>query len=340
MRETHPLLEALSKCHVLVVGDLMLDEYRRGHVERISPEAPVPILNVVGRESTLGGAGNVVKNLRGLGVAVTVIGVLGEDATGEQVLELLKATQVDGDCVVRDPHRISTRKVRFVSLEHGQQVFRVDEESPHPAHGRVEEQIIHGVRVNASEVQVILCSDYLKGVLTERVLSAAFAAGREYGIPVIVAPKDSNPRKYKGTGILMPNLKELSRLVDTPVNGNGWLMDSAQRLTTDLNLEALLVTRGSEGMSLFEPARSGLRRVDIPTVARKVFDVTGAGDTAIATFAAAIASGADRETAAHLANVAAGIAVGKQGTATAAIEEIQEHLAEQEFQTRSTRHTP
>ena len=318
------------------MGDLMLDEYRHGHVERISPEAPVPIFRVVSSESTLGGAGNVVRNLRGLHVEVMVVGVLGEDETAERVVELLKAQGVDGCGIVRDGQRKSTRKVRFVSMEHGQQVFRMDEESAHAVSGGVEKQIVELIRERAAEAQVILCSDYLKGVLTERVLKAAFEAGRKHGVPAIVAPKDSDPVKYDGANVLMPNVKELSRLVGTPANGNGWLMDSARRLTASLGLEAVLVTRGSEGMSLFEPEQGGLRRVDIPTVARKVYDVTGAGDTALAAFAAAIASGADRETAAHLANVAAGVVVGKHGTATAGLEEIQDHLIEEELQERRT----
>ena len=171
------------------------------------------------------------------------------------------------------------------------------------------------------------------------MLKAAFAAGREAKVPVIVAPKDTKARKYKGASILMPNLKELSRLVGTPADGKCWLIGSARQLTASLGLEALLVTRGSEGMSLFEVTGpqvngSGLRHVDIPTEARIVYDVTGAGDTAIAAFAAAIASGADRETAAHLANITAGIVVGKHGTATVTLEEFQHYLIEQEPQVR------
>jgi len=327
---TANLLERLSNCRVLVVGDLMLDEYRRGHVERISPEAPVPILSVVGREATLGGAGNVVANLRSLGMRVTVAGVRGEDATGERIVALLQRLGVDGESVIGDPERVSTRKIRFVSLEHGQQVFRVDEESLHPIRGTVEKAIVDLVREGASVSQVILCSDYLKGLLTKNVLNAAFVVGRERGIPVIVAPKGSNALIYKGASVLMPNLKELSRLVEAPVDGDRWLTDSAQRLTAALGLDALLVTRGSDGMSLFEQTRSGLRRVDIPTMAQNVYDVTGAGDTAIAAFAASVASGASFETAAYLANVAAGIVVGKHGTATAAIEEIRSHFTDQD----------
>lgn len=320
------LLNLIPECRVLVVGDLMLDDYRRGHVDRISPEAPVPILRVVGQDTMLGGAGNVVKNLRSLEVEAMAIGVLGVDDTGEQILEQMKALGVSGDYVVRDVQRVSTRKVRYVSMEHGQQVFRADEESTQDVSGEVEDEIIRLVRQHSADAQVIVCSDYLKGVLTARVLKAAFETGRERKIPVIVAPKDGTAQKYDGADILMPNVKELSRLVGTAVSDDSWLSDSAERLTKSLGLQALLVTRGKDGMTLFESNTGGLRRVNIPTAARNVYDVTGAGDTSLAAFAAGIAAGAEREAAARLANVAASIVVGKRGTASASRHELREQL--------------
>jgi rfaE bifunctional protein kinase chain/domain len=337
---TEKWLERLSKCSVLVVGDLMFDEYRRGHVERISPEAPVPILNIVSRDATLGGAGNVVKNLRILNVGVTVVGILGDDDTGEQILKALTALGVSGSGVVKDARRVSTRKVRFVSMEHGQQVFRADEETTEEVSGEVEGKIIRQVRENAATAQVILCSDYLKGVLSANVLKEVFRAGHERNVPVIVAPKDREAKKYIGASILMPNLRELSRLVGTPMDGDAWLMSSAEDLTRTLGLEALLVTRGSDGMSLFESEKNKLRRVDIPTVARKIYDVTGAGDTALAAFSAGIATGATREAAAQLANVAAGLVVGKHGTAVVTAEEILEHVGVNESEAPWTQEAP
>lgn len=334
------LLKAFGNCQVLVVGDLMLDEYRRGHVERISPEAPVPIFNIVARDTTLGGAGNVVKNLRSLNVGVMVVGILGADDAGEKILKALRALGVKGNGVVRDARRVSTRKVRFMSMEHEQQVFRADEETTEEVSGEVEEKIIQHVREHATSAQVILCSDYLKGVLTANVLKAAFEAGRERNVPVIVAPKDKDAQKYDGANVLVPNLRELSRLVGTPTDGDAWLTDSARHLTTRLGLEILLVTRGSAGMTLFEAKERDLRRVDIPTVARNVYDVTGAGDTALAAFAAGIAAGADCETAAHLANVAAGVVVGKSGTASVSTEEILEQLRKQQSQTLCRQEAP
>jgi rfaE bifunctional protein kinase chain/domain len=210
----------------------------------------------------------------------------------------------------------------LMSLEHGQQVFRLDEESAHSVWGETEDRLVEMIRFKASDAQVILCSDYHKGILTPRVLQATFAAARREQVPAIVAPKDSNAEKYHGATILMPNVRELAQLVGTRADGSDWLTDSARRLVGQLQLEALVVTRGREGMSLFEPVKAGLRRLDIPTVARSVYDVTGAGDTALAAFALAIAAGADREAAVHLANHAAGVVVGKRGTATVTVEEL------------------
>jgi D-beta-D-heptose 7-phosphate kinase/D-beta-D-heptose 1-phosphate adenosyltransferase len=308
----------------------MLDDYRRGHVERISPEAPVPILGIVGRESALGGAGNVVRNLCSLGADVAVAGVVGDDETGKRIIQELASLGVDSAGVAKDPQRVSTRKIRYVSIEHGQQVFRADEESTHPVHGHVQAEVIRSIKEKIRDAQIVLCSDYLKGVLNPAVLTACFGAGRESNVPVLVAPKDSNPQKYTGATMLMPNLKELARLVGAQANGLDWLTQAAEALMADHALEAMVVTRGSEGMSLFETVDGKLRRMDIPTVARNVYDVTGAGDTAISAFAVAMAAGADRETAVRLANAAAGIVVGKHGTASVTVEELREYLGERE----------
>jgi D-beta-D-heptose 7-phosphate kinase/D-beta-D-heptose 1-phosphate adenosyltransferase len=321
-------LARFDQCRIAVIGDLMLDEYLWGHIERISPEAPVPILSVIRHESMLGGAGNVVENLRSLGVMVTAFGLVGHDDTGEQVRDLLKTHGADLTGVISDSNRRSTRKARLMSLEHGQQVFRLDEESIQPVFGEVEDRLVDLIRRETLGAQAIVCSDYLKGVLTERILRAAFATARERDIPCIVGPKDSNSRKYQGASMLMPNARELALLTGTRADGNEWLNDSAYRLLQQLGLEALIVTRGSEGMSLFENLGNTLRRVDIATTARSVYDVTGAGDTAIATFAAAVASGSGCENAVRLANLAAGIKVGKRGTACVSLNELKESFAD------------
>jgi D-beta-D-heptose 7-phosphate kinase / D-beta-D-heptose 1-phosphate adenosyltransferase len=300
----------------------MLDEYLWGHIERISPEAPVPILNIIRRSMTLGGAGNVVENLRTFGVQVTVFGVTGADQTGQQVRDLLRNRGADTKGLISDPRRKTTRKARLMSLEHGQQVFRLDEECTAVLQDGIEENMVSKIHAMDDGIQAIVCSDYLKGVLTERVLTAAFTVARKRGIRSIVAPKDSNTEKYRGAHILMPNLRELMQLSPAKDNTERTMDNTAHQVIENLSLEALVVTRGSEGMSLFEKSGIALHRVDIPTTARSVYDVTGAGDTAIAAFAAAIAAGSDLESASHLANVAAGIKVGKRGTVSVSTEEI------------------
>jgi rfaE bifunctional protein kinase chain/domain len=323
-------LNAFPDCRIAVVGDLMLDEYLWGHIERISPEAPVPILSITRRTATLGGAGNVAENLRHWGAEVTVIGVVGPDETGRQLNDLLQSHGVNAKGVLTEPLRKTTRKARLMSVEHGQQVFRLDEESTFTVEGEIEKGLIDAIQKMDENVQAIVCSDYLKGVLSEKVLSAVFEVARARGIRSIVAPKDSRADKYRGANILMPNSTELRQMTPLRSNANQetWLDASARSLVEALSLEALLVTRGSEGMSLFERSTDALRRVDIPTMARSVYDVTGAGDTAIAAFSAAVASGADLGTAAQLANLSAGIKVGKRGTACVNVDEIRASLSE------------
>jgi D-beta-D-heptose 7-phosphate kinase/D-beta-D-heptose 1-phosphate adenosyltransferase len=243
-------LDAFPTCRIAVVGDLMLDEYLWGHIERISPEAPVPILSVTRRSSTLGGAGNVAENLRHWGVAVTAIGVVGPDETGRQLYDLLQSHGVNAKGVLTEPLRKTTRKGRLMSLEHGQQVFRLDEESTFTVKGEVEQGLIDAIRNIDQDIQAVVCSDYLKGVLSEEVLATVFEVARARSIRSIVAPKDPNAEKYRGANILMPNSTELQRMTPrhTSANQETWLNDSARGLVEALALDALLVTRGSEGM--------------------------------------------------------------------------------------------
>ena len=305
----------------------MLDEYLWGHIQRISPEAPVPILNLTRRNSTLGGAGNIAENLRCWGVAVTFIGVVGADETGRQLVDLLGTHSMDVHGVIEDARRKSTRKSRLMSEEHGQQVFRLDEESVTDIDGAVEEQVVRTIEAMSHSIEAIVCSDYRKGALSERVLATVFQLAHQRGIRTVVAPKDAKPDKYCGANILMLNLLELKQLAGKVAFGTTWLDDSAKGLMERLALEALIVTRGSEGMSLFETSENGLRRSDVAATARGVYDVTGAGDTAIAAFTAATTSGANFADATLLANLCAGIKVGKRGTASVSLEEVRESLS-------------
>ena len=305
----------------------MIDEYVWGHIERISPEAPVPILKVVRNETALGGAANVVRNLRALGLGVRVCGVVGSDDTGKELLRLMDGLRVDTEGILCDSNRKSTRKVRLMSLEHGQQVFRLDEECTEEVTDYIEDRLIAQVAAVVPGVQAIICSDYSKGVLSERVLHGIFRLANENGIPTIVGPKNPDAQRYRGATILVPNQKELAQLTQTVMDGNGWLLDSASRLVENLRLSAMIVTKGKDGMSLFEATPHGLRRVDIPTMAKSVYDVTGAGDTAISVLTAMIAAKASLESAVYLANLTTRIKVGKLGTNPVTIAEIHQHLS-------------
>jgi D-beta-D-heptose 7-phosphate kinase/D-beta-D-heptose 1-phosphate adenosyltransferase len=322
------LLLKFPHSRVLVIGDLMLDESLWGHIQRISPEAPVPIFNLVRRGYALGGAGNVVRNLKTLGARVIVLGAVGEDSTGRQIVTLLDELGVDGQGVLCDRTRRSSRKTRLMSLEHGQQVFRMDDESAHPIDQLREDALLARLESILPDTDAILCSDYLKGVLTEGVLQETFRLANRRNLQVTVAPKDANRNKYRGAGVLVPNAVELARLAGASIDETGWLPCAATKLFNEMAIQALLVTRGREGMSLFERPNGEVLQVDIPTTARSVYDVTGAGDTAVSVFTLTVAAGADRETAARLANVAAGIVVGKRGTASVTVQEIQQRLLE------------
>jgi D-beta-D-heptose 7-phosphate kinase/D-beta-D-heptose 1-phosphate adenosyltransferase len=329
MVESHTeILRNFTACRVLVIGDLMLDECLWGHIQRISPEAPVPILNLVRRGYALGGAGNVVRNLKTLGAQVIVLGAVGGDSTGGQILSLLDDLGVDSHGVLCDPSRQSSRKTRLISVEHGQQVFRMDEESVHPIDQSREDALLARLEAILPDVDAILCSDYLKGVLTEGVLQETFQLAKRRNLQVTVAPKDTNRNKYRGAGVLVPNAVELARLAGVVIDEGNWLFRAATQLFNEIAMQALLVTRGPEGMSLFERPNGEVRQVDVPTAARSVYDVTGAGDTAVSVFTLSVAAGADRETAVRLANLAAGIVVGKRGTASVTVPEIQQRLAE------------
>ena len=309
------LLREMARCHVIVVGDLMLDEYLWGEIGRISPEAPVPVMHLRRSEQSLGGAANVARNVASLGASVSAIGVAGADRAAASLLEELERAGIDREGVVMEQTRPTTRKRRLMSLEHSQQVFRLDDESTDEISATTEERLLSMLRECISKAQVVICSDYLKGVLTKRVLREAAALASRQGIPMITAPKDVRPEKYAGASILMPNLREFARLTGHPQNGDGaWMESAASCLLDGYGFSALLVTRGRDGMMLFERENGNLRREDIVSLTSSVYDVTGAGDTALAVFALAVAAGAVRSQAARLANIAAGVVVGKRGT--------------------------
>lgn len=322
--ETQAILGRAASCHVLVVGDLMLDEYLWGEITRISPEAPVPVMHLHRAERSLGGAANVARNVASLGAKVTAVGVVGADNAATSLIEELDRAGINREGVLVEPARVTTRKCRLMSLEHRQQVFRFDEETTNDISPATEERLLALVRERLSGVQAVICSDYLKGVLTKWVLQETAEVARKHGIPLITAPKDTNAEKYVGASVLMPNLREFARLAGHRMNGNAtaWIDRAAWSLSEAHKFSTLLVTRGPDGMTLFERENGNLRRQDISSFAQSVYDVTGAGDTALSAFALAIAAGAERNQAARIANIAAGIVVGKRGTASVTKEDI------------------
>jgi D-beta-D-heptose 7-phosphate kinase/D-beta-D-heptose 1-phosphate adenosyltransferase len=311
------LFNNIGSIRCLVIGDLMLDEYLWGKAERISPEAPVQVVDVVREELRLGGAGNVVNNLVALGAQVVVCSVVGDDVNGRALLDDFTQRNVAVDAIFRDPARRTSRKTRVVASH--QQIVRIDRESRDPLSAGMEDQVCGWISSHADSFNVILLSDYLKGVLTTRVIEAVVAAARPSAIPVLVDPKGTDYSRYQGATLLTPNRKEAEAAAGMAIRDSETLGQAAGLIMETAGLANLLVTRSEEGMSLF--SRSG-GAVHIPTVAREVFDVSGAGDTVLASLAIGVASGLGMDEAARLANIAAGIAVGKLGTSTVSPAEI------------------
>ena len=311
------LFNRIGSIRCLVVGDLMLDEYLWGKAERISPEAPVQVVDVIREELRLGGAGNVVNNLAALGAQVAVCSVVGEDDNGAALLENFNRRGVSVDALFRDPARRTSRKTRVVASN--QQIVRIDRETREALSAEMEARVCNWLSTHAAAFDVILLSDYLKGVLTPLVIETVTAAACPAAIPVLVDPKGTDFGRYHGATILTPNRKEAEAAAGIAIRDNTSLERAAGTIMEKAGLEYLLITRSEEGMSLF--SRSG-EAVHIPTVAREVFDVSGAGDTVLASLAVGVAAGLGMAEAACLANIAAGIAVGKLGTSTVSPAEI------------------
>jgi D-beta-D-heptose 7-phosphate kinase/D-beta-D-heptose 1-phosphate adenosyltransferase len=311
------LLAAMGRARVLVVGDVMLDEFIWGRVARISPEAPVPVVEVTRESFHLGGAANVAGNVRALGGRAALAGVVGHDSAGGRVREALDAAGVETALVLSDRGRPTTVKTRIIA--HHQQVVRADRERADDVDADLEGELAASVRSSLSSCQALVVSDYQKGVVTAGLLKSILPLARRRGIPVLVDPKVGHFALYRGVTIVTPNQLETEQATGIRIRGDADLAAAGERVLKLLGCEAALVTRGEQGMSLFERGR---RPAHVPTAAREVFDVTGAGDTVIATLALALAAGARLAEAAVLANYAAGIVVGKLGTATASPEEV------------------
>lgn len=310
--DVRTLFERARGRRILVIGDLMIDEWIWGTVTRISPEAPVPVVAVADHSFTLGGAGNVANNLRALRASVLFAGTVGDDAFGTQVRTLLNEQEVDDAGIVTLADRPTTRKTRIVA--HNQQVVRADWESTAPLGGGDRERVAAFVRERAAQCDAVILSDYAKGLLSRAIVEAAS------NCPLVLAdPKPQNVALLRGVTCIAPNAGEASTITGLPITDDESLEAAGLRLIEMLGCRYAVITRGEHGMSLF--GRSG-ERLTIPSVARTVYDVSGAGDTVIAMLALALAAGAAIEQAMQLANFAAGVVVEKLGTATASPEEI------------------
>ncbi|CAB3883338.1 MULTISPECIES: D-glycero-beta-D-manno-heptose-7-phosphate kinase [Achromobacter] len=307
--------EAISHSRVLVVGDVMLDRYWFGEVERISPEAPVPVVRVARREDRLGGAANVARNVAALGGHVTLVGVLGEDEAGDSVRRLSAEAGIQAE-LVADPSLHTTLKMRVLGRQ--QQLLRVDFEQ-HPAQAALDNVDAAFARHLANH-DIVVLSDYAKGVLAR--VESLIALARNAGVPVLVDPKGHDYTRYRGATLVTPNRSEMQEAVGR-WSSEAELTDRAQRLRADLDLEALLVTRSEQGMTLFTDAG----RDHIDAQAHEVFDVSGAGDTVLATLAVSRAIDLPWVDAMGWANKAGGIAVGKLGTSIVTAAELAGELS-------------
>ncbi|MCD6525711.1 MAG: bifunctional D-glycero-beta-D-manno-heptose-7-phosphate kinase/D-glycero-beta-D-manno-heptose 1-phosphate adenylyltransferase HldE [Desulfuromonas sp.] len=316
-KQIQDFLKQLPQIRTLVVGDLMLDEYLWGRTGRISPEAPVPVVDVDREDLRLGGAGNVVNNLCELGCQVAVCSVLGDDDDGRQLYRQLEQSAVDVSGVVFDPERKTSRKTRI--LASNQQMLRIDRESRCPLSAQIEQQLLTQVVALIDQVDVIFLSDYGKGVLTDPLLQSVIAAGRAKGVPVVVDPKGSEYRRYRGATLLTPNRAEASEASGIKIVDDATLVAAGTTILDDAQLDALVLTRSEEGMSLF--LRDG-QQINLPTQAREVFDVSGAGDTVLALIGIGLAASLSLKQAATVANIAAGVVVAKVGTSTVSCQEI------------------
>ena len=312
------ILERARDRRVVVLGDVMLDEFIWGDVTRISPEAPVPVVNIKRESIHLGGAANVLANITAIGASGNVIGVVGRDAAAEKLRESLRkdgGVQTD-DMLIADNKRPTTIKTRIIA--HNQMVVRADREHRGAINGNVESQVVDVARRTIANADALVISDYDKGVITPRILSEVLPLAYDK-MPVLIDPKMRNFDSYRPATLLTPNHYEALHVTNLEEDSDETLSSAARSIRQRLACDAVLITRGEHGMILLEGENDP---VFVKTAAREVFDVTGAGDTVIATLAVALAGGASMTEAAVLANHAAGIVVGKLGTATADAKEI------------------
>ena len=300
---------------ILVVGDLMLDHYIWGGADRISPEAPVQVIDVKTESEVLGGAGNVVNNLIELGAEISLASVIGQDEHGDRLLNMLDALKVDTRAIVREKERLTTRKSRIIASQ--QQILRFDSESRQAIKRESESSIELKVRDIITNIDAIIISDYGKGVLSETLTQKIIQIGRDNNKYILVDPKGNDYTKYRNASLITPNKKEACEATGMNICDTESLKKAGFRLRNDLKLDTAIITLSEDGIAIFDE-----KMRTIPTIAKEVYDVTGAGDTVIATIGFVMASGGDIDESTRIANAAAAVVVGKVGSATASWDEI------------------
>ena len=310
------LLSILPKLKLLVIGDLILDRYVWGTAARISPEAPIPVVKVDREETRLGGAGNVVNNLISLGCNVQIASMVGTDEAGAELKQLLQEKGVATAGIQSDSKRTTTCKTRIIAGH--QQMVRLDDEDCLLIDSFQEDRLLKFVEQALGDVDVVLVSDYLKGVLGDRTLGEIIRISKEHSCPVVVDPKGRDFSRYRGASLLTPNQREAELATNSEIHNHDSLLETGHSIYRDLDLGALLITRGHRGMSLFTDGQP----IHLAADTREVYDVSGAGDTVLSLCAAGLASGFSIATSAELANLVAGIVVGKVGTATVSPAEL------------------
>ena len=318
------LVERLPEARVLCVGDIMLDRFVSGSVERLSPEAPVPVLCIDAKTRMPGGVGNVARNIAALGAHTNIVSVVGNDPAGQDVAGLVSENGAINVRLIVEDGRETGIKTRFISGT--QQLLRTDQESIAAVSGETALNVIAAARQAIPDCAVLVLSDYGKGVLTPAVIGDLIGMAHQASVPVIIDPKGRDYRRYSGADVITPNCKELAEAVGRPVRSEGEIVEAARSLISNHGFGAVLVTRSQDGMTLV----CGAGDINhLPAETREVFDVSGAGDTVVAALAAGRAAGASWVNAAMLANIAAGIAVGKVGTATALADDVIQALHHQ-----------
>lgn len=314
------IISNFKNANIFVVGDIIYDEYIYGDVSRISPEAPVPIVNVKAISFSAGGAANVCNNIASLGANVSLCGVVGNDSTGKSLIEYLNKLNINTDTVVVDKSRPTTKKTRIIA--HNQQVVRIDKEEKVSVQLKIQRNIIESILDSVNKYNVIIFSDYGKGIITKNIISKTLPVINEKNIFSVVDPKPENFKLYKNASVMTPNKSEASRGINIKMKDEASIIKAGKKILKTLNLEALLLTRSEEGMSLFHSEEI----LNLPTKAQEVYDVTGAGDTVVSLLALGLAVGASYYESAIIANIAAGIVVKEIGCVSVSTNELLDNI--------------